>query len=417
MLISRLPLSRLALINARLSWSRRLQSLKGAHGSVHGSARPRNPRQGKQPALSLYEELFPEEAAKSHDDPYVQPEKEAPIPRLAPFKPDIEDPTITDQVPINRYSYDKDPLTPQNITILTISAASKSLTEADFRRVAPKGQHIKDWNGPGEILKVIPARNPRTLAQLPTYFLLFPRDTHALIYKDHIERLHRLSQIYTPTSIESPFLYHPGRTWQKEPPRSSDPNNPGLKDPSNPSPQQAQQKESNLSATEREYEALSSYALFPPLKPRTSSSAAVPIADLGYAPITRAGPRKEDRSGRAVMFWVEGTRQPSTQMVGEMMNSDGRDRGLYWEVKVEEFKEREDPLNSPVSEEGERGMKDGEEEGEGDGEVGRQARTRRWILTFAGTEEARRFVRGWHMRVISVARRAEDALVHTELLW
>ena len=37
--------------------------------------------------------------------------------------------------------------------ILVLSRASKSLVDADFRRIAPKGRHIEEWTGPGDIIK------------------------------------------------------------------------------------------------------------------------------------------------------------------------------------------------------------------------------------------------------------------------
>lgn len=40
-----------------------------------------------------------------------------------------------------------------NPAVLVLSRASKSLVDADFRRVAPKGRHIGEWTGPGDILK------------------------------------------------------------------------------------------------------------------------------------------------------------------------------------------------------------------------------------------------------------------------
>ena len=40
-----------------------------------------------------------------------------------------------------------------NPAVLVLQRASKSLIDADFRRVSPKGRHIEEWTGPGDILK------------------------------------------------------------------------------------------------------------------------------------------------------------------------------------------------------------------------------------------------------------------------
>ena len=39
------------------------------------------------------------------------------------------------------------------LAILILQTASKSLVESDFRRVTPKGKHIDDWTGPGDVDK------------------------------------------------------------------------------------------------------------------------------------------------------------------------------------------------------------------------------------------------------------------------
>ena len=40
-----------------------------------------------------------------------------------------------------------------DLAILVLSRASSSLLNDDFRRIAPRGHHIDDWKGPGDILK------------------------------------------------------------------------------------------------------------------------------------------------------------------------------------------------------------------------------------------------------------------------
>lgn len=40
--------------------------------------------------------------------------------------------------------------------VLVLQCASKSLIESDFRRIAPRGMHIRDWAGPGDIRTGMP---------------------------------------------------------------------------------------------------------------------------------------------------------------------------------------------------------------------------------------------------------------------
>lgn len=58
---------------------------------------------------------------------------------------------------------ERDSLRQWNISVLVIRRASRSLIESDFRRVAPKGQHIDDWKALGDILRGIPTLPPLQL--------------------------------------------------------------------------------------------------------------------------------------------------------------------------------------------------------------------------------------------------------------
>ena len=109
---------------------------------------------------SLLEELFPEEVRKKGDqgsDSYDYAQK---VPRLP--LPEVDD-------TLGRFEHesDRERSQPQSVTkaaaanafrqqqlaVLSLETSSKSLVESDFRRIAPKGQHIDDWTGPGDILK------------------------------------------------------------------------------------------------------------------------------------------------------------------------------------------------------------------------------------------------------------------------
>ncbi len=55
-------------------------------------------------------------------------------------------------------------------TVLVLRGASPSLTEADFRRMIPKGKHIEEWAGEGSILKgVSPPPSSKIYPNLHVY--------------------------------------------------------------------------------------------------------------------------------------------------------------------------------------------------------------------------------------------------------
>lgn len=147
MLILRLlPPSRLS----RACRSRLLQPiLRKLHNNGGGGVPP-------SPDLSLLEELFPEEVQKKRNR---FPAKELQhIPRL-PLSTLIEE-TIEGANVVRggkqlEAFVERDSLRQWNISVLVIRRASRSLIESDFRRVAPKGRHIDDWKGLGDILRGI----------------------------------------------------------------------------------------------------------------------------------------------------------------------------------------------------------------------------------------------------------------------
>ena len=108
------------------------------------------------PRASLFEELFPEESYKQptrrieHDVPRM------PLPLMEKDIPSSEAGTRADQRPAGEQAdaaVENHDHWQWDLTALVLKNASRSLTESDFRRIAPRGQHIQDWRGPGDILK------------------------------------------------------------------------------------------------------------------------------------------------------------------------------------------------------------------------------------------------------------------------
>lgn len=129
--------------------------LRQLHNGGGGASPP-------SPDLSLLEELFPEEVQKKRSRSPTKGQQH--IPRL-PLS------TLTEETPEGHNVVrggkhlealvERDSSRQWNISVLVIRRASRSLIESDFRRVAPKGQHIDDWKGLGDILRGIPT--PLTL--------------------------------------------------------------------------------------------------------------------------------------------------------------------------------------------------------------------------------------------------------------
>ena len=106
--------------------------------------------------LSLLAELFPEETTKDVDR--RQKDREVPrlpLPEVDEFFEEFQDELgpgksrpkrVTNTAATNAFKQ-------HQLAVLVLQIASKSLVESDFRRIAPKGKHIDDWTGPGDILK------------------------------------------------------------------------------------------------------------------------------------------------------------------------------------------------------------------------------------------------------------------------
>ncbi|KAL8678523.1 MAG: hypothetical protein Q9186_005131 [Xanthomendoza sp. 1 TL-2023] len=183
--------------------------------------------------LSLFDELFSEEKEQLQATAADPGPHERHIPRLPLSDIDHLDPYPppggSPKGPSNKLTEAAahGAVKQWNPAVLVLNRASKSLTDADFRRIAPKGRHIEEWTGPGDILKgadlrktriqtsdreltrlaltVIPGRDTTTFQQTNSYFLLFPNPAYARTYQNYVTKLHRMAQTHTPTSLQSPL--------------------------------------------------------------------------------------------------------------------------------------------------------------------------------------------------------------------
>jgi hypothetical protein len=119
-----------------------------------------------KPKVSLFEELFPEEARKESASEKEPKPQNLNIPKLSLPILD-EDDSFGDEYTRGRTADNdkanaasKDALRSWNPSILVLQVASPSLIDSDFRRIAPKGQHISEWTGPGDYFKGTPRISP-----------------------------------------------------------------------------------------------------------------------------------------------------------------------------------------------------------------------------------------------------------------
>ena len=117
--------------------------------------------------VSLWNELFPEKTnnkdkavGRGNDNGSYGPKPSAiirnelttqlPLPTVDElfqgFRPRSLAREVAQQASSNAFQREK-------TAVLVLQAASKSLTEEDFRCLVPKGKHIEGWTGPGNIQK------------------------------------------------------------------------------------------------------------------------------------------------------------------------------------------------------------------------------------------------------------------------
>ncbi|XP_014554503.1 hypothetical protein COCVIDRAFT_39595 [Bipolaris victoriae FI3] len=146
---------------------------------------------------SLLEELFPE--ANSAPPPRPTEKGRDQYPRLELPKsinrPEARKAEKRETKPFQQHR--------EQIAVLQLTNCSIGLTEADFRRIIPKGKHLEGWRRDSDFYKAIPGRDPLSLERLPFYYLLFRNTEAALAYQKNASRLHKLSARYQPSSILS----------------------------------------------------------------------------------------------------------------------------------------------------------------------------------------------------------------------
>ena len=115
------------------------------------------------------------------------------------------------------------------------------------------------------------------------------------------------------------------------------------------------------------------------------------------------------RAGRAVLFWVDGY-QPTSREVNNIIASDGRDRGMAWDLSISKLDAS--ALSADLVEDLELNYTYESTETNPPPQG-----SHRWVLTFGNESEARRFIRAWHRRQLASIRSDESRIVQAEYLW
>jgi len=95
--------------------------------------------------------------------------------------------------------------------IIHVRNVSVHLTEDDFRRLVPRGEHIEGWRSDrDDIIRAIPLRDPKTLQHKGEYYLLFHDLEAARSYNEHARQIQTVAARHTPKSEYSGIPAAPG---------------------------------------------------------------------------------------------------------------------------------------------------------------------------------------------------------------
>ncbi|KAF2167118.1 hypothetical protein M409DRAFT_66180 [Zasmidium cellare ATCC 36951] len=368
---------------------------------------------------SLVEQLFPE-ISKRNEEPEASREvPRVPLPKVNPDATAQPRPTPSKSNRTDR-SWGAQQLEAEmaaagpGTSVLVLRNASPNLTEEDFRRLVPQGRHLEGWRlEQGDILKVIPGRDLASLEQQNTYYLLFSSALNAFTYQGHVQRIHNLAAVHTPTSTSSPIPPPPGYMIE------------------------------GLDA----HAAIEAYTLVPPtqklelrqLKPPLSPVMQSLVSNQGWKSINS----RQDKMPFEVRLAMEGP-QLGPSVVRHILMETGRARGLSWnggeELNMKVTRWTPQLMPSPIQndENALNALKDRTEEEQMRIDVMRHTQSSQdpkyaelkrrtppevYILGFHTERAAQSFVTYWHRRPLEMDQ-PEDAaewdtspVVNVSMLW
>lgn len=286
--------------------------------------------------------------------------------------------------------------------LLTFGTHDKTLDQDDFLRVAPIGKHVSKWRRYGRPVHIMPSRHSESFEPTGHYCLAFRNTEEAEAYLKKAREMHRgviSASDDTLKLLPSAYL--------------------GV--------DQEDIEDSKAEWTLAcEGQPLNMHIREPPLR-RTLART---IQQKGYAPLSSPeGPRAR----RAVLLWVDAHR-PHQDMVQKLLIDDGIQRGIQWSASANVERYVKNQLSEPALPESKEDHYDTSEYE--DVETGTEPHRAtndslaqkpghdfvRWVLTFKDENEARRFIRRWHMR--DWPHKRDDLVlhetarpIHASLLW
>ena len=376
---------------------------------------------------SLIEQLFPEET-KRYEEVAARQERE--IPRMP-----LEMPAPPKQTPADRLAL---PLRASEsrgamlkrrtmelqtekadgqTSVLVLLNASKNLTQEDFARLIPQGQHVEGWTlEEGDIVKVIPGRNLATLEQENFYYLLFSSPLSAFVYQGHATRIARLAAEQTPDSLHTALAPTPGYVVN------------GM----------------DVYAATQAYtltpstQTLNLRQLKPPMSPLVGSIA----KNGGYTAILN----RPDKMPFEVRLTLEGPQLPMSR-IRYVIYESGRDRALGWSggdeanIKITRYEPRRPESPTSGNEEGVSAAWSPAEQSQlsfdmsksrispSDSDASAKSQQKRrvanpvYILGFHTEHAAQSFIRYWHRKPMDWGSKKADPeddlapIANAELLW
>ncbi|KAH8681460.1 hypothetical protein BX600DRAFT_446590 [Xylariales sp. PMI_506] len=348
----------------------------------------------------------------------------------------------------NRWLASTDPSHPDNTrTMLVVSAVSKYLEEADFYRLgASRARHLEGWVS--GITRVVPARDPDTLEPLGHYYVLFETAAAASAWREEVRRLWNLAK-----EQRAPPLV-PSSASLPQPPSSSFGRLTGAAGAPQPS----------LPERSRDLRAdVESFTLVQPSQRWDIREVKYTAAEQA---LERAGSIVDQLARKAgtrflVLVKVDGGRF-ATETLRAAIRADGAERNLAWRVKNLEGRAGVDPgaimpfgrsglksqdhasieeslrqqgisssssvnnISGPSAGEVAEGQRSSSENNHDSSVAGEYRRYARFIVPFFDEAEARRFVRHWHRRQLTLAVGGEVAeaaaweetrMLNVTLLW
>ncbi|TVY39348.1 hypothetical protein LSUB1_G002874 [Lachnellula subtilissima] len=265
-------------------------------------------------------------------------------------------------------------------SVLVLNSAMKTLEESDFFRVGPRGEHIEGWT-------IIPGRDNNTLRPLGHYYILFYNNVAAKTYLDSLYGIWKIAK--RRSAWESSGI--PGM-----------PLPPGM-----------------LRDGEDIQKLVKSFTLVPPYSQLFLRMLSKPYKPAMLRLLDEGGPgaiaaRKTKADNMVLITSDIGVFDP--QELLRAINDDGKRRNLHWKLALSKdrlVQLKDDPVVN------------GMEEETGGSPKLKQRTLRppaRYVLSFKDRHEARRFVREWHKRSMPEKKNPRPGeelppVINAEILW